>query len=89
MSGTSYGGDIGLLLQMVKELLGSSDETIVKAGALIQKINGLCSAISEAGEDTARVVKELRSCTDQLVNLLDDTRVMIDTMDSYVPSMYQ
>ena len=87
VSGTSYGGDIGLLLQMVKELLGSSDETIVKAGALIQKINGLCSAISEAGEDTARVVKELRSCTDQLVNLLDDTRVMIDTMDSYVPSM--
>ena len=33
------------------------------------------------------MVKELRSCTDQLVNLLDDTRVMIDTMDSYVPSM--
>lgn len=87
VSGTSYAGDIGLLLQMVKELLGSSDETIAKAGALIQKINSLCSSISEAGEDTARVVKELRSCTDQLVNLLDDTRVMIDTMDSYVPSM--
>lgn len=87
VSGTSYAGDIGLLLQMVKELLGSSDETIAKAGALIQKINGLCSAISETGKDTAKVVKELRSCTDQLVNLLDDTRVMIDTMDSYVPSM--
>ncbi len=87
VSGTSYAGDIGLLLQMVKELIGSSDETIARAGALIQKINGLCSSISEAGGDTARVVKELRSCTDQLVNLLDDTRVMIDTMDSYVPSM--
>ncbi len=87
VSGTSYAGDISLLLQMVKELIGSSDETIARAGALIQKINGLCSSISEAGGDTARVVKELRSCTDQLVNLLDDTRVMIDTMDSYVPSM--
>lgn len=87
VSGTSYAGDIGLLLQMVKELIGSSDETVARAGALIQKINGLCSSISEAGGDTARVVKELRSCTDQLVNLLDDTRVMIDTMDSYVPSM--
>lgn len=87
VSGTSYAGDIGLLLQMIKELIGSSDETVARAGALIQKINGLCSSISEAGGDTARVVKELRSCTDQLVNLLDDTRVMIDTMDSYVPSM--
>lgn len=87
VSGTSYAGDISLLLQMVKELIGSSDETIARAEALIQKINGLCSSISEAGGDTARVVKELRSCTDQLVNLLDDTRVMIDTMDSYVPSM--
>ena len=87
VSGTSYAGDISLLLQMVKELIGSSDETIARAGALIQKINGLCSSISEAGGDTARVVKELRSCTDQLVNLLDDTRVMIDTMDSYVPSL--
>lgn len=87
VSGTAYPAEIKVLLQMVKELLGSSDETIAKAGMLIQKINGLCSLVSNAGYDTADAIRELRGCTDQLVNLLDDTRVLIDTMDSYVPSM--
>ena len=72
------------LLQKIKEILGSSDETIAKAGALMQRIGGLCSLVGEAGEDTAKTVNELRSCTDQLVNLLDDSRAVSYThLDVY------
>lgn len=87
LPGTAYSADVAALLQKIKEILGSSDGTIAKAGALMQRIGGLCSLVGEAGEDTAKTVNELRSCTDQLVNLLDDSRVLIDTVDSYVPSM--
>lgn len=87
LSGSAYQADVGALLEMVKNLIGSSDETVAAAGALIQRINGLCASLADAGEDTAKVLNELRGCTDQLVNLLDDSRVLIDTMDSYVPSM--
>lgn len=87
LSGTAYSADVAVLLKKVKEILGSSDETAAKAGALMQRINGLCSLVGETGEDTAKTVNELRSCTDQLVSLLDDSRVLIDTVDSYVPSM--
>lgn len=34
---------------------------------------------------TASTVSALRSATDELINLLDDTRVLTDTADSYVP----
>ena len=57
------------------------------AAQVIGKINAVCSDVGNVGHKTASTVSALRSVTDELINLLDDTRVLIDTADSYVPSM--
>lgn len=58
-----------------------------ETAAVIQKVNSLSSDIGTTGHKTAKTVSALRDVTDELINLLDDSRVLINTMDGYVPSM--
>lgn len=87
LMGTTYQSSVGDLLQQVGEMIGNGEEIQKNAEAVIQKVNGLCSAIGSTGHQTAQTLSAIRRVTDELVNLLDDSRVLIDTVESYVPSM--
>lgn len=85
--GTGYQSSVGDLLSQVDSMIGSGEEIQKNAGLIIQKVNTISSAIGSTGHQTAQTVSALRGVTDELINLMDDSRVLIDTVDSYVPSM--
>lgn len=87
LQGTNYPSSVADLLDELQDILGGSDELLQKAGLIIQKVNELSSSIGSTGHQTAQTISALRGVTDELINLMDDSRVLIDTVDGYVPSM--
>ena len=87
LSGTGYTDAVDALLAKVQEMLVSGEDAQKTAGALIARVNTLCSSIGSTGYKTAEMISSLRRTSDELVSLIDDSRVLIDTMDGYVPSM--
>lgn len=87
LMGTAYQNSVEDLLQHIGGIVLNGEEVQKNAGAVIQRVNGLCASIGSTGHQTAQTLSSLRRVTDELVNLMDDSRVLIDTMDSYVPSM--
>lgn len=85
--GTSYSSDIQAMVETSRGILEDSQALQQTIGTVIGKINAACQGIGTVGTKTASTLSALRSSADELINLLDDSRVLIDTMDSYVPSM--
>lgn len=85
--GTEYQASVGDALGQIGQLLGDGEDLQEQAGSIIQKVNTLSAAIGSTGHQTAQTISSLRGVTDELVNMLDDSRVLIDTMDSYVPTL--
>lgn len=87
LSGTAYPGDIQEILAALEEAIGNGAKIRQTAEALVDKVNGICDSAGNASKGTANTLSSLRSVTDEIINLLDDSRVLIDTMDSYVPAL--
>ncbi len=87
LSGTSYISDVRRLSEESRGMIRNGRTVEQGVSELIARINAACRTMGGIGEDTASTISALRRSDDELINLLDDTRVLIDTMDSYVPSM--
>lgn len=87
LSGTAYPAGIGENLEEIKSIIGDGTAVHQALSQVIGKINAACSEVGNVGTRTASTVSALRGVTDELINLMDDTRVLIDTADRYVPSI--
>lgn len=87
LSGTAYPAAVKEMLVKLSQMIGDGSQLTQATGEVIGKINTVCSEIGSTGHKTAKTLTALRGVTDELVNLLDDSRVLIDTVDGYVPSM--
>ena len=79
LSGTSYPAEVGAILQKIQAMIGDGTAVQQSAAQVIGKINAVCSDVGNVGHKTASTVSALRSVTDELMNLLDDTRLLIYT----------
>lgn len=84
---TGYQSAVGDLLSQIGVILGNGESVQKTAGEVIGRVNSVCADIGDTGHQTAKTLAALRRVTDELVNLMDDSRVLIDTMNGYVPSM--
>lgn len=87
LSGTAYPAAVKAMLVKLSQMIGDGSQLTQATGEVIGRINTVCSEIGSTGHKTAKTLTALRGVTDELVNLLDDSRVLIDTVDGYVPSM--
>lgn len=85
--GTGYTAQAEEQLSAIDTILGSAGSFQQSAAAVIGKINAVCASAGNASERAGATVSALRGVTDELINLLDDGRVLIDTADGYVPSL--
>lgn len=87
LSGTSYPAAVKGMLEQISQMIGDGSQLTQKAGAVIKRVNGISASVGATGVKAADTVRQLRDVTDELVSLLDDSRVLIDTVDGYVPDM--
>ncbi len=87
LSGTYYLSDVRNVAGQSRALLAQSGELSQSVTALLEKVNGICADLGSVERSSAQTASAMRRVTDETVNLLDDTRVLIDTADSYVPSV--
>jgi chromosome segregation ATPase len=84
---SAYPQKIQKMTDDVDSILESAGDADEKLDDAISQINtALGNAATVAGR-TADVVNELKGATDQVNYLLDDGKMMISTVDNYVPSM--
>ncbi|WP_235985995.1 coiled-coil domain-containing protein [Clostridium vitabionis] len=84
---SAYPQKIQKMTADVDSILESAGDADEKLDDAISQINtALGNAATVAGR-TADVVNELKGATDQVNYLLDDGKMMISTVDNYVPSM--
>ena len=57
------------------------------AKEVVNRVNGAFQTAGDISGKTGSTLSALRSSTDELINLLDDMRVLIETTDKYVPTM--
>ena len=57
------------------------------AKTIVNYVNGAFKTAGDITGKTGSTLSALRSSTDELINLLDDMRGLIDTTDKYVPTM--
>ncbi len=70
-------------------LINDVNGIVTRSGKIIDETNAALGLTSGAAYETGRTVGSLRSVDDDLIYLIDDVRVLIDTMDSYVPDMLE
>lgn len=87
LSGTPYPAAVKAMLEQISQMIGDGSQMTQKAGAVINKINGISASVGATGVKAADTLHQLRDVTDELVSLLDDSRSLIDTVDGYVPDM--
>ncbi|MGN0988349.1 MAG: hypothetical protein ACI4OO_11020 [Otoolea sp.] len=87
LSGTSYPAAVRALLSGSRSLYEGGTELIAGVHAAVIRINQTCAGAADLASGTASTVSALRGVTDELINLMDDSRVLIATMDGYVPSI--
>lgn len=87
LSGTSYPATVRALLSGSRSLYEGGTELIAGVHAAVTRINQACAGAADLASSTASTVSALRGVTDELINLMDDSRVLIATMDGYVPSI--
>ena len=67
------------LVESTKGIFQKIEEMQKSAKEVVNRVNGAFQ--------TGSTLSALRSSTDELINLLDDMRVLIETTDKYVPTM--
>ena len=87
LSSTTYSADAASLVEATKGILQKVEQEQKTAKTIVNKVNGAFGAAGDIAGKTGSTLSALRSSTDELINLLDDMRVLIDTTDKYVPTM--
>lgn len=87
LSATTYSADAASLVEETKGIFQKVEQAQKTAKTIVNKVNGAFKTAGDITGKTGSTLSALRSSTDELINLLDDMRVLIDTMDKYVPTM--
>ena len=87
LSATTYSTDAASLVEETKGIFQKVEQAQKTAKTIVNKVNGAFKTAGDITGKTGSTLSALRSSTDELINLLDDMRVLIDTTDKYVPTM--
>ena len=87
LSATTYSADAASLVEETKGVFQKVEQAQKTAKTIVNKVNGVFETAGDITGKTGSALSALRSSTDELINLLDDMRVLIDTTDKYVPTM--
>lgn len=87
LSATTYSTDAASLVEETKGIFQKVEQAQKTAKTIVNKVNGAFETAGDITGKTGSTLSALRSSTDELINLLDDMRVLIDTTDKYVPTM--
>ena len=87
LSATTYSADAASLVEETKGIFQKVEQAQKTAKTIVNKVNGAFETAGDITGKTGSTLSALRSSTDELINLLDDMRVLIDTTDKYVPTM--
>ena len=74
-------------MEETKGIFQKVEQAQKTAKTIVNKVNGAFETAGDITGKTGSTLSALRSSTDELINLLDDMRVLIDTTDKYVPTM--
>ena len=84
---TGYQTKVQQMTVDVDAILEDADDADEELADAIDEINTALGNLATVSGRSADVVNELKGATDQVNYLLDDSKMLIDTCDSYVPSM--
>ena len=87
LSSTTYAAGVKSLVESTKGIFQKIEEMQKSAKEVVNRGNGAFQTAGDISGKTGSTLSALRSSTDELINLLDDMRVLIETTDKYVPSM--
>ena len=87
LSATTYSTDAASLVEETKGIFQKVEQAQKTAKTIVNKVNGAFETAGDITGKTGSTLSALRSSTDELIKLLDDMRVLIDTTDKYVPTM--
>ena len=68
-------------------LINDLNGAVMRSSKIVDDVNMALGLTSGVAYQTGRTVGTLRTVDDDLIYLIDDVRVLIDTMDSYVPDV--
>lgn len=84
---TTYAAGVKSLVESTKGIFQKIEEMQKSAKEVVNRVNGAFQTAGDISGKTGSTLSALRSSTDELINLLDDMRVLIETTDKYVPTM--
>lgn len=87
LSSTTYEAGVKSLVESTKGIFQKIEEMQKSAKEVVNRVNGAFQTAGDISGKTGSTLSALRSSTDELINLLDDMRVLIETTDKYVPTM--
>ncbi len=87
LSSTTYAAGVKSLVESTKGIFQKIEEMQKSAKEVVNRGNGAFQTAGDISGKTGSTLSALRSSTDELINLLDDMRVLIETTDKYVPTM--
>lgn len=87
LSSTTYAAGVKSLVESTKGIFQKIEEMQKSAKEVVNRVNGAFQTARDISGKTGSTLSALRSSTDELINLLDDMRVLIETTDKYVPTM--
>lgn len=87
LSSTTYAAGVKSLVESTKGIFQKIEEMQKSAKEVVNRVNGAFQTAGDISGKTGSILSALRSSTDELINLLDDMRVLIETTDKYVPTM--
>lgn len=87
LSSTTYAAGVKSLVESTKGIFQKIEEMQKSAKEVVNRVNGVFQTAGDISGKTGSTLSALRSSTDELINLLDDMRVLIETTDKYVPTM--
>lgn len=87
LSSTTYAAGVKSLVESTKGIFQKIEEMQKSAKEVVNRVNGAFQTAGDISGKTGSTLSALRSSTDELINLLDDMRVLIETTDKYVPTM--
>ena len=86
LSSTTYAAGVKSLVESTKGIFQKIEEMQKSAKEVVNRVNGAFQTAGDISGKTGSTLSALRS-SDELINLLDDMRVLIETTDKYVPTM--
>lgn len=87
LSSTGYADGVAGLIKASKAILSQAEQAQQKTKTVVNNVNDAFKTAGNVTYKTSSTLSALRSSADELINLLDDMRVLIETTDKYVPTM--